>query len=245
MDATLLAAMVIVGISGIIFGMTGFGFALVSVPPLLLLYEPEVVVALTIGASLLTSVVVVLGARRELDGRLVLTMLPGACIGLLLGARILAVVDPTLLKIVAGTLVASYSILLLRGFEPSGMGSGWAASLAGAASGVLATSTGLSGPPIVVLFTARQLARDAFRVTIAAYFIAINLVGILVLLAGGAIGESEVVTSAVLTPAALIGTLVGNRLVRRLTAVGFRTLTLALLLLTGVMGVATAIVALL
>jgi uncharacterized membrane protein YfcA len=82
-------------------------------------------------------------------------------------------------------------------------------------------------------------------VTIAAYFVALNLVGIGVLLAGGSLGESEVVTSAALTPAALIGTLIGNRLVRRFTAAGFRSLTLGLLLLTGVMGVGTALVALL
>jgi uncharacterized membrane protein YfcA len=244
-DATLLAAMVIVGISGIIFGMTGFGFAMVSVPPLLLLYGPETVVALTIGASLLTSVIVVLGARHELDVRLVLTMLPGACVGLLVGAWILEIVDSAVLKIVAGALVAGYSILLLRGYQPSGMSGVRAATIAGTASGVLATSTGLSGPPVVILFTARQLAKDAFRVTISAYFIAINLIGILVLLAGGTVGESEVVTSVLLTPAAVLGTLIGNRLVRRFTARGFRKLTLALLLLTGVMGIGTAVVALL
>jgi len=244
-DATLLAAMGIVWVSGIIFGMTGFGFAMVSVPPLLLLYGPETVVALTIGASLLTSVIVVLGARHELNGRLVLTMLPGACAGLVLGAWILDVVDPAVLKIGAGSLVAGYSILLLRGYQPSGMANGSWATAAGATSGALATSTGLSGPPVVILFTARQLAKDAFRVTISAYFIAINLIGLGVLLAGGTVGEREVVTSTILTPAAVIGTLIGNRLVRRLTASGFRTLTLALLLLTGVMGIGTALVALL
>jgi uncharacterized membrane protein YfcA len=243
-DATLLAAMVIVGVSGVIFGMTGFGFALVSVPPLLLIYSPETVVALTIGASMLTSVIVVLGARRELDGRLVLSMLPGACVGLLLGVWVLKVVDPALLKITAGTLVAAYSILLLRGYQPSGMRGGWWASTAGTASGALATSTGLSGPPVVILFTARQLAKDAFRVTIAAYFVAINLIGGGILLAGGAVGHRELTISAALTPAALVGTVIGNRIVRRLTAAGFRSLTLALLLLTGLMGIGTALLAL-
>ncbi len=243
-DATLLAAMVIVGISGIIFGMTGFGFALVSVPPLLLIYEPETVVALTIGASLLTSVVVVLSARRDLDLKLILTMLPGAVVGLMLGASMLTYVDPTLLKIVAGMLVAGYSILLLRGFQPTGLNGTWPATLAGAASGALATSTGLSGPPIVILFSARQLTKDAFRVTISGYFIAINIIGLLVLLSRGAVGESEIVTSIALTPAATIGTVIGNRWIRRFTAAGFRKLTLGLLLLTGVMGIGTAAVAL-
>ena len=245
MDTTLLAAMAIVGVTGVVFGMTGFGFALVSVPPLLLLYEPETVVALTIGVSLLTSAIVVLGARSELDRRLVLSLLPGAVGGLLLGAWVLEIVDPTLLKVVAGTLVAGYSILLLRGFQPSGLATVRATSLAGAASGLLATSTGLSGPPIVILFTARRLTKDAFRVTIAAYFVVINLIGFAVLLAGRTIGEREVLTTALLTPAAALGAFVGTRLVRRLSAGGFRTLTLALLLLTGLMGIGTALVALL
>ena len=46
-----------------------------------------------------------------------------------------------------------------------------AASLAGLASGTLGTAIGLTGPPIIILFTARQLPRDVFRGTIAAYFI--------------------------------------------------------------------------
>ncbi|HEX5167000.1 MAG TPA: sulfite exporter TauE/SafE family protein, partial [Thermomicrobiales bacterium] len=158
MDATLLVAMLIVAVSGVIFGMTGFGFAMISVPPLLLLYGPETVVALTIGASMLTSVIVVLGNRQELDRRLVLTMLPGAFVGLLLGAWILEIVDPTVLKIGAGAFVTAYSVLLLRGYQPTGMGSTRAATIAGTFSGALGTSTGLSGPPVVILFTARQLA---------------------------------------------------------------------------------------
>lgn len=245
MDTTLLAAMLIVGVTGVVFGMTGFGFALVSVPPLLLLYDPEMVVALTIGVSLLTSAIVVLGARRDLDGRLVLSLLPGAISGLLLGAWVLNIVDPTVLKVIAGALVTCYSLLLLRGYQPTGLRGPRAASVAGAVSGLLATSTGLSGPPIVILFTARQLPRDAFRVTIAAYFVAIDAIGFTVLLAGRSIGEREVVTSALLTPPAALGALAGTRLVTRLTASGFRTLTLGLLLLTGLMGIGTALVALL
>jgi uncharacterized membrane protein YfcA len=243
-DATLLAAMVIVAVSGVIFGMTGFGFAMISVPPLLLLYGPETVVALTIGASMLTSVIVVLGNHRELDRRLVLTMLPGAVVGLLLGAWILELVDPTILKIGAGAFVSTYSVLLLRGYQPTGMGSTRAATVAGTFSGALGTSTGLSGPPVVILFTARQLGVNAFRVTTAGYFVAINLIGMSILLAGGTVGRTELVVSAALTPAALIGTLIGNRLVRRFTAAQFRKLTLGLLLLTGLMGVATAAAAL-
>jgi uncharacterized membrane protein YfcA len=199
---------------------------------------------LTVGISLLTSAVVVHGARRELERRLVLTLLPGALAGLLIGARILAVADATLLKIVTGTLVAGYAMSLLLGFQPRFGAGGWAATLAGAASGTLATATGLSGPPVVILFTALGLTKDAFRVSIAAYFVVLNLAGFAILLASGTIGDGDVVTTAALTPPALLGTLAGNRLVRRLSAAGFRRLTLSMLLLTGLMGVGTALAAL-
>lgn len=244
MDSTLLLAMVVVAVSGLIFGMTGFGFALVSVPPLLLLYEPGTIIALTFAISLATSWLVVASGWRELHRGLVLALMPGALAGMVAGASVLSVVDPVIVKIVAGAIVAVYSLVLLAGAQPAGGRSLWVVSIAGFASGALATSTGLSGPPIVMLFSARGLTRDAFRSTISAYFALISIAGLPILIGSGALGRGELSTAALLTPAAIAGTLAGNRLVRRLTVERFRVLTLALLLATGLMGVATAVAAL-
>lgn len=244
MDTTLLLAMLVVAVSGTIFGMTGFGFALVSVPPLLLLYEPGTIVALIFGITIATSWLVVVSGRHELERRLVLLLLPGALVGMAVGARVLTTVDPVIVKIVAGGIVCAYSLSLLSGFQPSGGKATWVVTAAGVASGALATSTGLSGPPIVMLFTARGLTRDAFRSTISAYFVLISVAGLPILIESGALGRSELWTSALLVPAAVVGTVAGNTISRRLTAAGFRRLTLALLLATGLMGIVTAVVAL-
>ena len=241
----LLAAMAIVAISGVIFGMTGFGFALLSVPPLLLLYEPNTVVALMICITIATSGIVMISGRSVLNWRLVLALFPGALLGLAIGTRILQDVDPVMLKIVAGTLVAAYSIALLAGFQPVGGRNPVVMFAASLSSGALATSTGLSGPPIVMLFSARQMAKDAFRSTITTYFVVIAFASLPLLLVSGAVGQSDVVTSLWLSPAAMIGTFVGNRLVRRMNAAAFRKLTLMLLLVTGLMGIITAGIALL
>jgi len=243
-DSTLVLAMIVVALSGVIFGMTGFGFALVSVPPLLLIYEPGTIVALTFAISLATSWLVVVSGRRELERRLVLALLPGALVGMVVGARVLTAVDPVAVKIVAGVFVCVYSVTLLAGFQPSGGRSGWVVTAAGMASGALATSTGLSGPPIIMLFAARGLAKDAFRSTISAYFVLISIAGLPILVESGALGRAELQTAGLLTPAAIAGTLLGNRIVRHLTAHGFRRLTLVLLLATGLMGIATAVAAL-
>jgi uncharacterized membrane protein YfcA len=244
LEPTLLVASLVLVISGIATGATGFGFALVSVPALLLLYPPQTVVIIIFGASVLPSLLVVASARRETDLRLAALLLPGALLGLLLGAQVLQLADPVYLKLIAGLFVAIYALLMWRGYHPPRLDGPWAASLAGAASGALGAATGLSGPPIVMLFTARQLPRDAFRGTISAYFIVTDLIGLAILFAGDTVGAHEGQLALLLTLPAALGVLAGNAVARRLSPAAFRALTLLLLLATGVVGMATALIAL-
>jgi uncharacterized membrane protein YfcA len=243
-ETTLVFAILVLLVTGIAVGTTGFGFALISVPPLLLLYPPQTVVTLIFSASLVPSLLVVASAWRETDLRLVALTLPGALLGLLLGSQLLRLVDPVILKLGAGLFVAVYALAMWRGYRPPPMAGPWSASLAGVASGTLGAATGLTGPPIVILFTARQLARDVFRGTISVYFIVTGLIGLGVLVAGGAVGEQEGWLTLALTPPAALGVLIGNVFSRRITPAMFQKLTLLLLLATGVSGMTTAIVAL-
>ncbi|MDQ2653896.1 MAG: TSUP family transporter [Chloroflexota bacterium] len=244
METTLILALLVLVISGVAAGTTGFGFALVSVPPLLLLYPPQTVVLIIFGASLLPGLLVVASARRETDLRLVGLLLPGALLGLLLGAQVLRLADPVLLKLIAGLFVAVYALLMWRGYRPPRLGGPGAASLAGLASGALGAATGLSGPPIVILFTVRQLARDAFRGTISAYFVVTDLIGLAILFASGTVGAPEGQLTLLLTLPAALGVLAGNAVARHLSPATFQALTLLLLLATGVAGMTTAIIAL-
>jgi uncharacterized membrane protein YfcA len=243
-DAALLAALAIVLAAGVISGLTGFGFALVSVPVLLLVYDPATVVTLSLTLTLVTCTVIAVGVRHAIDLPVVLAMLPGAVAGLLTGAWLLTWLDAALIKVIAGSVVVVFSLVLLRGVHVPGAGHLGAAILAGAASGTLATSTGLSGPPAVMLLAARNFTRDPFRASISAYFVAIDVIGIGALIWQGVLTERQLSTTAVLLPAAVLGTYGGARLSRRVNARLFRRLTLSLLLLTGLLGAVTAAIAL-
>lgn len=241
LDTALLLATLIIFTSGFVTGLTGFGFGMVSAPPLLALYDPPMVVSIIVYVSLLTSLLIVVRQPHLVDRPLVGKLLPVAALGQVLGVVILTQVNANLLKAAVGGIVLVWALLLLRGLRLKGGTSLLAISSAGAASGALTTSTGLSGPPVILLFTAREMERDLFRVTISAYFFGMGIIAMIVLAIGGAVAQKELVTSLALIPAALLGTVVGSRLSRHLTAARFRQLTLALLLISGCSGALTAL----
>lgn len=241
LDTALLLAALIIFASGLVTGLTGFGFAMVSAPPLLMLYDPPMVVSIIVYVSLLTAVLIVGRQPQLVERKLVGQMLPVAAVGQVLGVIALTQVDANILKALVGTIVLVWAVLLLRGLRLHGGTSPLAVASASLASGALTTSTGLSGPPVILLFTAREMERDHFRVTISAYFLGMGIIAMVVLAVGGAVGGRELATSLALIPSALLGTLVGSRVSRYLTPTSFRRLTLALLLLSGVSGAVTAL----
>jgi uncharacterized protein len=244
-DAALVAALAIVLIAGFIFGLTGFGFALISVPVLLLIYDPATVVMLTMVLTIFTCALVILDAWRAMAPRIVFWMLPGAVAGLFAGARVLAFAPADTIKLIAGAVVVTFSVLMLRGISLPGARHSFAPPVAGGLSGLLATSTGLSSPPAVMLLAAREYPRDSFRVNMSLYFIVINVIGLGTLALQGLLHADQFVVSGILLPVTLAGTMAGAWMSRHVPPQLFRRLTLMLLVLTGGIGMLTAMSALL
>lgn len=246
LSASLLVALMAAFSAGLLNGLTGFGIALIGVPLLLLVYEPATVVALVAVLSVLVNAAVVRDSWREADRRLVLALLPWALLGMTAGTEVLRVVDPAHLRLAVGVLVVVFAGLLLRDVRLPGAGTRWGSVLAGAASGTLSSSTGLSGPPIVLLFASRGFPKRAFRASSALYFLAIGPVIIAELALRGLVDAAALAPLALpLVAAAFVGKGVGTALFGRIPEGGFRLVTLGTVILTGALGVATAAHALL
>ena len=244
MNASLAAALGVVLFGGLASGLAGFGFALICVPPLLLLYPPPTVVTMSILLSLLTGWIVLPGLWWEIRIRTVLALLPWALIGVGVGVMWLRALDVAQIKLVASLVVAAFALSLLRGWTPPGTHSPIATGVAGITSGVLNAMTGMAGPPVLILFASRRFEPHAFRTSIVAYFILIDTAALAVLVQVGEIGRPEIQTALVLLPAAIVGTFVGRRLVSRIPVAAFRRLVLMMVLLTGALGMVDAFVAL-
>jgi uncharacterized membrane protein YfcA len=245
LSAALLVALFSALLAGIVTGMTGFGLALISTPLLLFVYEPRTVIVLTAIFSIFISGAVVLDSWRDAYGRLALALLLPALAGIVVGAEILRTVDTVYIRLAIGVIVVFSALLLLRDVRLPGAGSRWGPVVAGSTSGALSTSTGLAGPPIVLLLAARNLPKHAFRGTSALYFLAMSLVGIAVLSLRGLVDGGDLRLAAVLIPAAIVGKAIGTATLKKISEVAFRKISLGIVIFTGSLGVTTAAWALL
>ena len=245
MSAGLFAAFLIVVAASAVSGLTGFGLAVVGVPLLLIVYDPATVVVLIASVSLFINVVIVQDSWREVELRAVLMLLPWAALGVFLGTEVLTRVNAEYIRLSVGLIVVLSAVLLLREASLPGAGGIWGTVLAGTTSGALSTSTGIGGPPIVLLFAARNLPKIRFRASNAAYFFFLSIVALATLLARGIAQPSHFWAVAALIPASFIGKMLGTALVKRLSNDGFRKITLGVVMLTGTLGIMTATLTLL
>lgn len=238
-----MASIVAVSVAGTISGLTGFGFGLVIVPILLLIFSPAEVVVLSKTLSTGSSLPTLIEDWRLARGRIIVRLFAPAIVGMVLGTQILTHADTRVIKLLAGLAVVSFTIVVLRGFVIPGIRSRLAPIVAGFSSGLLGTATGMAGPPIVLLFTDRELPPRVFRASIVAYFVSMDFVAAGLILQAGLVGRREMYVALMLLPFAVAGRRIGHRFLPRVNQVQFRKVTLGLLIATGTVAMVTAILA--
>ena len=98
----LIALLVAVLIAALTQGTTGFGFALVAVPPMAILVDPEIVVPALLVQTLMTGTLILIHARKHVRiRRMGLLSLSGVA-GVPAGTAILVVLDAEPLRVIIG-----------------------------------------------------------------------------------------------------------------------------------------------
>lgn len=243
-DQRLLLTLLIALVGGIVAATAGFGFSLVAAPPLLLLYEPVQVTAMLLILALATRWMLLTDTWRTTNPRIIGAMLPAAWLGIGIGIVIVRAVDPDYIKLLASLVVIVAALLMMRGWRPRHAHAPAAAPFAGLLSGILSPTTGMDGTPVVFLLSSRDYSVAAFRSTITVYYYLLIPVSILALVQQGLLGREDVLRSLAVVPPVVIGTLIGQRLVRRLSVERFRSIVFSLLLVSGLVGATAAVMSL-
>lgn len=244
LDPRLALTLLIALIGGIVAATAGFGFSLVAAPPLLLLYEPAQVTAMLLILALATRWMLLTDTWRTTNSRTIGAMLPTAWLGIAIGILIVRTVDPAYIKLLASLVVVAAALLLMRGWRPRHAYAPAAAPVAGLLSGLLSPTTGMDGTPVVFLLSSRDYSIASFRATITVYYYLIIPVTILALVQQGFLGREDAARSLLVVAPVVVGTMIGQRLVRRLSVERFRSIVVSLLLVSGLVGAISAMMSL-
>jgi uncharacterized membrane protein YfcA len=223
----------VIAVGGLVHGSIGIGFVLIAGPVVALL-EPRAVPALFILLGIPMEAWMVLRERAALDLSGFTHMIGGRVIGTLAAFVVLVLVSPQLLTVLIGSAIVIAAVMSWRvvGFK-AGAGT---KVLAGSVSGLMATVGAVGGPALALAYQDRDAPE--LRATLAATFLATDLLPVAVLAASGLLHWWHVRLAFILLPAQLAGVGLSNVVIGRLDP---RTVRAGVLVLAAVGGIAVVV----
>jgi uncharacterized membrane protein YfcA len=213
----------VIAFASLLQGILGFGSALVAVPLALIFLPKETVVSSMFMVGLSLNGFLSVRIKEPISYRPVLFLFLASLFGMPLGVWMLRAIPLETMQVLVGGLVVVFTILLQWGKlrlpqSPFLMG------IAGFFSGLLNTSTSMSGPPVLILLAGQGLPKNQFRRTLVSFFFVSGLVAALMLVISGVMTLQRASYGLVAIPFAFLGGYVGDRLSTRLPEKPFRVL---------------------
>jgi len=237
--SVIIAGLVVIFFAGLIQGLTGFGFALVAVPIMTLFLSPKEVVPVVLIHAILIVAVILYEARKWVDLKRIWPLMIAGIVGIPLGTYLLIFLQEGTLKILIGSVIVVFALAFLKGFRKQIKAEKLAFAPVGFISGLLAGSTMMGGPPVILFFTNQGLSKNVFRANIVLYFTAVSLAAIPAYVAGGLITKEVMKYAVLLLPALIAGGLTGIRLARAVQEQLFEKIVLIILIVAGLMSIAS------
>lgn len=237
---TVAAILVLAAVAAFIQALSGFGFSLFIVPPLAVILGPQDTVVLANLLGFVGNSLQFVRLRAHVDRRQAARLAAGSFIGMPIGLAVLLLVDPLVLQFVIAMAVILFTVVLMRGLELHGGGTPGDVAV-GLASGVLNTSTSMSGPPVIIYLHGKRLPPQVFRATITAFFLSTGVVALVLLAGAGTIRWQLLALVAASFPAMELGRRTGNRMFDRVNEVFFRRLVYVILLTSATVAMTNAV----
>ncbi|MEE8271092.1 MAG: sulfite exporter TauE/SafE family protein [Alphaproteobacteria bacterium] len=226
-------AVLIAGISKAGFGG---GVGVMAVPLMSLAVAPQQAAAVMLPILCLMDLFGVWAYRRRWDGRNLRIILPGALVGIAIGAATFRHLDAGLVRMLIGLVAVGFALdywLRPRAAGPARAADPARGGFWGMVAGFTSFVAHAGGPPISVYLLPQRLDRTLFVGTTVVFFITINYVKLIPYGWLGQLHGGNLTTSLVLAPLAPLGMWLGLALHRRVSDAAFYRICYGLLLATG------------
>jgi uncharacterized membrane protein YfcA len=222
----------IILVASVLQTSTGFGFSIMATPFLLILYLPYEAIQINIILSLVISVALIWKVRQDIDFILLKRFTLGSNAGVPFGILIFALINIDTFKLSVSILLLLLTLLLIFQFRISA--TPFRDYIVGGISGLLTTSIGMPGPPLLLYFTGTETKKAKLRATTLAFYLFIYFVSLLtqVFIIGS--NKTIWISSLYAVPIVLIGMFLGQKLFKKINQRAFRIFTYILLSCTGI-----------
>jgi uncharacterized protein len=209
-------------LAGLARGFSGFGAALIFMPLASAILGPKLAAAVLMVTDIVFGLPLGLRALRQVK--------PIGTGLMLLGAFVLAHIDPLILRWIIAGLVVSMLAVLTSGWRYSGEAKGWLIVLVGAISGLFSGIAQIGGPPVVAYYLGRRgAAATDIRASIFLFFAGSSVIGLLTYLYGGLITRDALKLALITGPAYGLGIFGGSHMFGLASETTFRRVVLMLI----------------
>jgi uncharacterized membrane protein YfcA len=202
----------------ILYGLSGFGSALVTVPLAAQFFPLPFVIATFALVDLTGALRLGLENPRQAVKGEVARMAPMIVVGLALGVTALVNLPRQASMLALGVFITAYALYSLARRTAHGVaGQGWA-YVAGVSGGITGTLFGAGGPPYAIYLAHRPLTKEAFRATLTMTSIFSISLRVVAFALTGLLSDLRVwIAAAIAIPATLAGIAVASRVFHRVS----------------------------
>jgi uncharacterized protein len=221
-------------VAGMVRGFAGFGAAMLMTPVFSALYGPAVGVVLCLMLEIVVALPLLPRAMPLVDWRRIGVILAAAIVGAPLGNLVLTQVAPEPMRWAISGIVLAAVAMLASGWRYHGRPHLSATLATGVSSGFLNGLSGMAGPPIAFYYLASNDPAAHVRANLTTYFVFVDAAAVSVFVARDLVGWPTFVFGLALTPAVVVGGLLGERLFPLASEVFYRRLALVLLVVVAI-----------
>ena len=227
----LLVPLFAIFIASFMQSVTGFGLAIIATPLLIISYEAKLVVIILQFIALCSNFIQSVQLHKHINFKLVQYLTIGALIGQPLGLFVYDSVSNTTLKLIVSIAILVF-LILMKFFNAKIPENNRNSIITGFLSGILATTTGMSGPPLVMYLAYTRQEPAVIRSTCVLYFLLINITALIGFYLNGQPMVFAATQAIGLLPGLAIGLILGSIAFKHVSAELFRQLIFGMLFIS-------------
>lgn len=228
------AAVILVGLAK--GGFAGLGAA--AMPILALVMDPVAAAGMLLPILMAQDIVSVWAFRCSYDARTLLVTVPGAIVGIILGWFLASAISPDAVRGFVGVIALAFGTyrllpLLGRPVKLAGRAPEWLGTVMGTVAGFTSQIAHAGGPPFQIWALSRNFPHLVFVGTSSIFFAIINWFKVPAYAALGQFNVQNMTLTAIFLPLAILSTLAGVKLVKRVSPERFNVIINLLMVIIG------------